>query len=1165
MRDERASEQVSPQANPSKPRSSDRADPAAVLAGGGEMGERMRAFDWSRTPLGPVSGWPQTLRTCVRIILTSRQPMFVWWGDALTNLYNDAYKAIVGGKHPEALGQPASVVWREIWDQVGPRAAATMLGNEGTYDEALLLIMERNGYPEETYYTFSYSPVPNDQGGTGGIICANTDDTPRIIGQRRLGVLRELAARAAEARTAFESCALTAHALASNPRDLPFAAVYLVDQDQKTAVLAGTAGIRAGHPAAPETISLAGAGAWPVGEVLRGRAPVVVRDLQARFGALPSGAWSRPPASAAVLPISDVGSAGRAAVMVVGLNPFLPHDEEYDSFLGLVVGQISAGIANAVAYEDEKRRAEALAELDRAKTAFFSNVSHEFRTPLTLLLGPLRDQLEGGRGALPDALREDAELMNRNAMRLLRLVNSLLDFSRIEAGRAQAHYVPLDLASFTRDLASVFRSAVERGGLTLTIDCPPLPAPVYVDRAMWEKIVLNLLSNAFKFTFEGGIEVSLRAAADTVVLQVKDTGVGVPREELPRLFERFHRVEGTRARTHEGSGIGLALVQELVKMHGGVIAAESTLGVGTTFTISLPTGTAHLAPERLGTEGVAGSTTLEASYVDEALRWLPDHSGKAAQPAVNAEGPSPGVADGGAVAAAARRPHIVLADDNADMREYVGRLLREKWSVEAVPDGAAALAAIRSRRPDLVLSDVMMPNLDGFGLLRELRADPATRAVPVIMLSARAGEEAKVEGLHAGADDYLVKPFSARELMARVETHLLMSQLRAAAESERARLHALFMNAPALIAILKGPDHVFELANPLVLQMIGHRQVLGEPAARAVPELIEQGFISMFDGVYRTGEAVAAQEALVRFDRKGDGRLEEVFLNFVCQPSLGPDGRVDGVLCFGFDVTDQVIARRRVEDEQRIAEQAKEEAEAAVHARDEFLSIASHELRTPLTSLCLTADGTLRVLGKDTTEPARSFVGRVEKIRGQARRLEVLVQDLLDVTRLNAGRLELRLEDVDLTEIARDVCDRLRDQAERAGSRIDLRANSPLVGHWDAVRLDQVVTNLLANAIKYGEGKPIEVAVEASPDASSAIVRVRDHGMGIAREDHARIFERFERAVSDRHHGGLGLGLWIARQFVEIMGGKISLGSTPGQGSTFLVELPTRGHVTSRP
>jgi signal transduction histidine kinase len=269
---------------------------------------------------------------------------------------------------------------------------------------------------------------------------------------------------------------------------------------------------------------------------------------------------------------------GRAGVLVVGLNPYRRFDDNYRSFLSLVAGQIAAGVANAQAYEEERRRAEALAEIDRAKTTFFSNISHEFRTPLTLMLGPLEDvlndQVESG---VAPAHRSRLEIAHRNSLRLLKLVNTLLDFSRIEAGRMEAHFEPTDLCKLTAELACNFESATEKAGLALSIDCEDLQQPVYVDHDMWEKIVLNLLANAFKFTFEGSIEVQLRAsmAGQAVELIVRDTGVGIPESELARVFERFHRVEGQKSRSFEGSGIGLALVQELVKLHGGTIRVES--------------------------------------------------------------------------------------------------------------------------------------------------------------------------------------------------------------------------------------------------------------------------------------------------------------------------------------------------------------------------------------------------------------------------------------------------------------------------------------------------------------------------------------------------------------------------------------------------------------
>src|SRR5579859_1989661 len=226
-----------------------------IFTGGGEMGERIRAFDWLRTPLGPIEIWPQSLKTAVQIILSSRQPFWLGWGEQLIKLYNDPYKAIVGGKHPDALGQPAAAVWREIWDAIGPMLQTAMEGTEGTYVEAQLLIMERNGYPEETYYTFSYSPIPNDEGGVGGIICANTDDTRRVIGERQLALLRDLAARTTDSRSWRDACERAAIALATNRHDLPFAALYAAEGGGKELRLIATSGIAAGTTATPPTLS----------------------------------------------------------------------------------------------------------------------------------------------------------------------------------------------------------------------------------------------------------------------------------------------------------------------------------------------------------------------------------------------------------------------------------------------------------------------------------------------------------------------------------------------------------------------------------------------------------------------------------------------------------------------------------------------------------------------------------------------------------------------------------------------------------------------------------------------------------------------------------------------------------------------------------------------
>jgi len=751
-------------------------DPAPnFLRGGGEMGALMRAADWSQTSLGPAVSWPQSLQVVVRILLTSRYAMWMGWGPELTFFYNDAYLPTLGVKHPSALGRSAREVWAEIWPDVGPRAEAVVRDGVATWDEGLLLFLERSGYPEETYHTFSYSPIPDDSGGVGGMLCVVTEETDRVIGERRLASLRELAARVSDTKTERELTAAVSAVFAGFSKDLPFALVYLFDETGDRARLACASGIPEGHAAAPAAASAGDTAPWPIAELFARGSAVTVEELPARFGALPSGAWDKPPRQAVLVPLAHQGQARPAGVLVAAINPYRQLDAPYLGFLELLGGQIASGLANVRAYEEERKRAEALAELDRAKTTFFSNVSHEFRTPLTLLLGPLEDLLMKPDAGLKPEHAETLAVVQRNGTRLLKLVNTLLDFSRIEAGRVQASYEPTELSSFTSELSSVFRAAVERAGMRLFIDCQKLPEPIYVDREMWEKIVLNLLSNAFKYTLEGEIRVRLAPAGGGVELSVQDTGTGIPEYELPKLFHRFHRVEGARGRTHEGTGIGLALVQELVKLHGGAVRVESELGRGSTFTVELPRGSAHLPPERIRGERSLPSTAARANgFVEEALRWLPDTAASAA-PTREVLGAPP---LGTPTSREGERSRVLLADDNADMREYVRRLLAQRYDVVTASDGAEALAKVREHRPDLVLTDVMMPNVDGFELLRRLRSDARTETIPVIMLSARAGEEARVEGLDAGADDYLTKPFSARELMARVSGTLALARAR---------------------------------------------------------------------------------------------------------------------------------------------------------------------------------------------------------------------------------------------------------------------------------------------------------------------------------------------------------------------------------------------------
>jgi signal transduction histidine kinase len=1075
-----------------------------VLAGGGELGALMRGLDWSKTPLGPVQAWPQSLRSVVSMLLPSKAQIVLFWGSEFTVFYNDAYRPVFGAKHPHALGRPGREAWREIWDtMLHDLLAGVVSTGEAFWAQDLLFMVERHGFLEETYFDVSYDPVRVESGGVGGVYCIVTETTDRVVGARRMALLRDLAARQTAARTTREAFDLAMEILAAKPKDIAFALAYMDDVLQSATPDAET------HLANTD--------------------PDLVREL----------------------PLFFSGLGGHAGRLVVGLNPQRPFNEEYRAFLELVASQLGTALTNARAYEEERKRAEALAEIDRAKTAFFSNVSHEFRTPLTLILGPLEDLLraDAPRSA---ADRDRLELVHRNSLRLLKLVNTLLDFSRIEAGRVQALFQPTDLAAVTTDLASAFRSAIERAGMALAVDCPPLDEPAYVDRDMWEKIVLNLVSNAFKYTLAGRISVSLRQAGDSIALAVKDTGVGIPEPEQPHVFERFHRVEGIQGRTHEGTGIGLALVQELAKLHGGSVSVVSQPGAGSTFTVTIPARQAHLPAGRIAAARQLASTTLGATpFVEEALRWLPQEKRESSRTTDVIDTVVPAVPFGNGETA---RAHVLLADDNADMRDYLHRMLSAQYDVVAVPDGLSALAAARRRTPDLVLADVMMPLLDGFGLVRELRNDAALTGVPVVLLSARAGEEAKVEGWGSGADDYIVKPFSARELLARIESHLSLTRVRreanAALRESESRFRAL---------VLASSDAVYRMnADWTEMRSLEGRGFISDTREASSTWLAT--YIAAEDQPRVLGVIQQAIRTKTTFElehrvRRVDGTLGWTFSRAI--PIIDTSGEVVEWFGTATDVTARKQIEQALHQSLSAEQQARAEAQRASRMKDEFLTMLSHELRTPLNAIL----GWSQILAANPNPTSDSLRPGLETIERNVRVQAQLIEDLLDVSRITEGKMRLDVKQVSLCDVVDEALASIRPAADAKRIRVQtmLDRRSDLV-NGDPARLQQVAWNLLSNAVKFtAKGGQIQVLLERVN--SQVALSVSDNGEGIAAEFLPYVFERFRQAdqTTTRAFGGLGLGLSIVKHLVELHGGSVQVKSEgKGKGASFIVELPLR-------
>jgi len=844
--------------------------------------------------------------------------------------------------------------------------------------------------------------------------------------------------------------------------------------------------------------------------------------------------------------------------------------------LNVAANQAAIGLASARAYEQERLRAEALAQIDRAKTQFFTSVSHEFRTPLTLMLGPLEEVLPEAGERLGPERHEQLLMVRRNALRLLKLVNALLDFSRIEAGRVQAVYQLTDLAILTSEISSVFRSAIENAGLRFSVECQPMVERVYVDRDMWEKIVLNLLSNALKFTFEGEVALTLKTVDGAVELQVRDTGVGIASEQRERVFERFHRIEGVRARTYEGTGIGLALVQELVKLHGGSVRVESALDQGSTFTVTIPSGKAHLPADRIeAVQSFAPTRIRAAAFSEESERWLGVESDAAGNAAML--GKPPPLTSAPEPTSGAKRELIVLADDNADMRQYLTHVLGDRYEVHAVADGHQALEATRQLHPALVLADVMMPRLDGFGLLRAIRDDSALADTPVILLSARAGEESRVEGLRADADDYLVKPFAARELLARLATHLKMAKqrretaereerLRGDAELEREKLRASeerLVETTRLFRELQNREgkirrlveanivgifiwdvegRILE-ANDAFLRIVGYdRANLGSGGMRwadlTPPEWLELDLGRRVQELKATGSAQPLEKEYFR----KDGSRVPVLIG----SALFEENSNEGV-AFVLDLTE----RKRAEEALRELESNLAHMNR-VSMMGELAASLAHEITQPIGSARNNARTAQNYLNMQPPKP-NEVQAALDRLIGNVDR----AGKIIDRIREHMKKAPPRKERFDLNAAINEVIVLPRSLIIRNGVSVQTRLAGGLFPvQGDRIQLQQVVMNLILNAVEamglVEVGARELLVTTEQTEANELLVAVRDSGPGIKPAQLERVFEAFYTTKVN----GVGMGLSICRSIVHAHGGRLWATANEPHGAAFQFTLP---------
>ncbi|MCO5951098.1 ATP-binding protein [Mucilaginibacter flavidus] len=1098
------------------------------LSGGGEMGKLIRTMDWSKTALGPIEVWPQSLRTSVSLCLSSTFPILIAWGTETIQIYNDSYRPICGAKHPESMGMNFRICWETALAVVGDAFTRGQKG-EGTYINDQRMFLDRYGYLEEAWMTFSFAPIRDESGGVGGIFHPITETTVKMLSARRTQELRDLGEAIGKVKSLTEIGRVTTELYEDYVLDIPFLLIYEINHQNGKARLISNSGLPAGTGMAPLVIDLHAhqdRAFWPVTSMISSDEIQEVADLRNLFGTFNCEPYDISPSTAMLIPLRLSGQEELFGFIIAGVSACRALDTDYRNFYNLLGNTFNTAISNVYAYEQEQKRAEALAAIDRSKTAFFGNVSHEFRTPLTLMLGPLEDLL--AKADLDVVSRSSVEVTHRNALRLLKLVNNLLDYSRVEAGRVQATYQRIDMCELTTDLTSSFRSIIEKAGMKLMVDCQPTKDDFFVDQQMWEKIVLNLLSNAFKYTLEGTISVSLAQEGRGVILKVSDTGVGIPEKEIPHMFERFHRVENSAGRTHEGTGIGLSLVHELVHLHGGEITVESVEGAGSTFIIHIPVGKYHLPQENvIDTKRDIDSTALKSAFIQEAYSLLQDEGKQIAYGEILTQ---TGDVSGHKDFSEDKETNVLIVDDNGDMRAYLKRLLEPYFTITTAVNGSEALDVIKKSKQHLVLSDVMMPVMDGKTMIKILRDDPATRRIPIIFLSARAGNEARIDGLEVGADDYLIKPFSSAELLTKIRAQINITKVREEANIELQKANdtlklAMEASGMGLWRTEWGTDEllVSDRARHIHAIPLGIKLSFDETLEVVVPEhreRLQQAILNAvaIKGGFRQDYQIQPLDGSKLKWLSSTGKVE-----------LDEKGEVKSVIGTILDITESK------EDEIR---------------KNDFIGMVSHELKTPLTSL----NGYTQLLQMNARKKEDNFaLEKLEKMTNQFRKMTALINGFLNLSRLESGKIQLHKNTFEINTLIEEMIE--ETELHMTAHRISFHPGPTTILTADRDKIGSVLSNLLGNAIKYSpNGTPIIVSSNFSENTMT--VSIKDQGFGIKQSDQAKLFDRYYRVANHQNISGFGIGLYLSAEIIERHDGKIWVESELGEGSDFKFLLP---------
>lgn len=778
--------------------------------------------------------------------------------------------------------------------------------------------------------------------------------------------------------------------------------------------------------------------------------------------------------------------------------------------------------ANVKLRENETR----LKELDTQKSEFFSNVSHELRTPLSLIIAPAHQMLKDP--GLNSEMKANLNVIVRNAETLLKHVNDLLDVARMEENKLKPMLVAGDLSKTLRFLMANFDSIAREKHIAFGSEIPPA-LTMQFDPNMISRVILNLLGNAFKFTPENGsIDVRLKMENKVVVLEVDDSGPGIPPEHRETVFERFRQLDSGSSRKFGGTGLGLSIAKEFVNLHGGEIKIRDSAKGGACFSVSLPYKTAG-AEIKFQPSAELKQIPVSA-YVDR-----PNES-----VSVSVEKIKSIKAD-----ATEKKFHsatILVVEDNRDLNLFLVGLLASRYQVETAFDGEEGLRKALALKPDLIVSDMMMPKLSGDEMLKEIRKHGELDSAYVMLLTAKADDMSKLRLLEEGAQDYIVKPFMPEEVMARVNNLIMLKRAQ-----DISNIETLLENALDAVIGMDSNGTVTQW-NHQAEETFGWKkeEILGKKMSETIiPEPYREAHERGLKHFLMTGSGRILNKRIELTGLKKDGSIIPIEL------SVTPIKTKDSMVCFGF--LRDISERKKAMNDLQIA---KEAAESANRAKSAFLANMSHEIRTPL--------GVIIGFSELVIDPATTPADRehfVTSIKRNGALLSGIVNDVLDLSKVEAGKLDVQIKESSLDEILKDVIAAIEPKASEKGVELDCfkESSAPHTIWTDPNRLKQILLNILGNSVKFTDKGKIELRIsteETNLKQHALAFTITDTGIGISPENADNLFRPFSQVdpSATRKVGGAGLGLVLSKRLAKLLGGDVVLlKSNRGRGSTFKV------------